>query len=44
MFEIVPVQVAALRMAELKGIYPGSFRFAPRVAVDEANFNLLKES
>ncbi len=44
LFEIVPVQVAALRMAELKGIRPGSFRFAPRVALDEANFNPPKES
>jgi glucosamine--fructose-6-phosphate aminotransferase (isomerizing) len=38
LFEIVPVQVAALRMAELRGIRPGSFRYAPQVAVDEASF------
>jgi len=38
LFEIVPVQVAALRMAELRGIPPGSFRYAPQVAVDEATF------
>lgn len=38
MFEIVPVQVAALRIAELRGIPPGSFRYAPQVAVDEATF------
>lgn len=37
-FEIVPVQVAALRMAQLHGIVPGSFRFAPQVAVNEASF------
>ena len=37
-FEIVPVQVAALRMAELRGIAPGSFRFAPQVATDESSF------
>jgi glucosamine--fructose-6-phosphate aminotransferase (isomerizing) len=43
-FEIVPVQLAALRLAQLKGIAPGTFRYAPRVAVDEANFNPLKES
>ena len=43
-FEIVPIQVAALRLAELQGIAPGSFRYAPRVAVDEANFNPAKES
>lgn len=39
LFEIVPLQVAALRLAILRGIEPGSFRFAPQVAVDEANFN-----
>lgn len=38
LFEIVPVQAAALRMAELRGIQPGSFRYAPQVAVDEATF------
>jgi glucosamine--fructose-6-phosphate aminotransferase (isomerizing) len=38
LFDIVPVQVAALRMAELKGITPGSFRYAPQVAMDEASF------
>jgi glucosamine--fructose-6-phosphate aminotransferase (isomerizing) len=39
LFEIVPVQAAALRMAELHGIRPGSFRYAPQVTVDEANFS-----
>ncbi len=38
LFEIVPIQVAALRMAQLRGIAPGSFRFAPQVATDEASF------
>jgi glutamine---fructose-6-phosphate transaminase (isomerizing) len=38
LFEIVPVQVAALRMAELRGIAPGSFRYAPQVTTDEAKF------
>jgi len=38
LFEIVPVQAAALRMAELRGIRPGSFRYAPQVSVDEATF------
>jgi len=38
LFEIVPIQVAALRLAELGGILPGSFRFAPAVAFDEASF------
>jgi len=36
--EIIPVQVAALRMAELRGIHPGSFRYTPQVAVDEESF------
>jgi glucosamine--fructose-6-phosphate aminotransferase (isomerizing) len=44
MVEIVPVQMASLRMAQLKGIPPGSFRYAPRVALDEAKFNVRKES
>ncbi len=39
LFEIVPVQAAALRLAELRGIRPGSFRYAPQVTRDEANFN-----
>lgn len=39
LFEIVPVQVAALRMAQLRGIVPGSFRYAPQVARDEASFS-----
>jgi len=39
LFEIVPVQAAALRLAELRGILPGSFRYAPQVAVDEATFD-----
>ncbi len=38
LFEIVPLQVAALRLAILRGIEPGSFRYAPQVAVDEASF------
>ncbi len=36
--EIVPVQLAALRLAHLRGIVPGKFRFAPQVARDEAAF------
>jgi glucosamine--fructose-6-phosphate aminotransferase (isomerizing) len=38
LFEIVPLQAAALRTAQLRGIPPGSFRYAPQVAVDEATF------
>jgi glucosamine--fructose-6-phosphate aminotransferase (isomerizing) len=37
-FEIVPLQAAAFQLAVLRGIEPGSFRFAPQVAVDEASF------
>jgi glucosamine--fructose-6-phosphate aminotransferase (isomerizing) len=39
--EIIPIQVAALRLAEMRGIAPGSFRFAPAVALDEENFSQL---
>jgi glucosamine--fructose-6-phosphate aminotransferase (isomerizing) len=38
LLEIVPIQVAALRMAQLRGIVPGSFRYTAQVARDEANF------
>lgn len=38
LFEVVPIQAAALRLAELRGIIAGSFRFAPPVALDEASF------
>ena len=44
LFEVVPLQVAALRLALLRGIEPGSFRFAPQVAIDEASFPELKIS
>jgi glucosamine--fructose-6-phosphate aminotransferase (isomerizing) len=37
-FEIVPIQAAAVRMAQLHGIVPGSFRFAPQVAINESSF------
>ena len=40
-FEIVPVQAAALRLAEIRDIVPGGFRFAPPVALDEASFGQL---
>jgi glucosamine--fructose-6-phosphate aminotransferase (isomerizing) len=43
LFDIVPIQVAALRLAELQGIRPGSFRYTPQVAVDEARFSLPPE-
>jgi glucosamine--fructose-6-phosphate aminotransferase (isomerizing) len=34
--EIIPVQIAAWRLAEAKGIAPGKFRFAPLVTSTEA--------
>lgn len=37
--EIIPVQAAAFQLAALRGIEPGSFRYAPQVAVDEASFS-----
>jgi glucosamine--fructose-6-phosphate aminotransferase (isomerizing) len=39
LFEILPLQAAAFQLAVLRGIDPGSFRYAPQVAVDEASFN-----
>jgi glucosamine--fructose-6-phosphate aminotransferase (isomerizing) len=39
LFEIIPVQIAALRLAQLRGIPVGSFRYAPQVARDEAVFH-----
>ena len=39
LFEIVPLQTAAFQLSILRGIVPGSFRYAPQVAVDEASFN-----
>jgi glucosamine--fructose-6-phosphate aminotransferase (isomerizing) len=38
-FEIVPVQVAALRLAQLRRVAVGSFRYTPQVTRDEATFN-----
>jgi glucosamine--fructose-6-phosphate aminotransferase (isomerizing) len=39
LFEVVPVQVAAFRLAQLNGIIVGSFRYAPQVTKDEAIFS-----
>jgi len=44
LFDIVPIQVAAMRLAELQGIRPGSFRYTPQVAVDEARFAFPPEA
>ncbi|HZZ38324.1 MAG TPA: SIS domain-containing protein [Acidobacteriaceae bacterium] len=40
LFEIVPVQMAALRMAQLRSIPEGSLRYAPQVTTDEASFGI----
>lgn len=37
-FEVIPVQLAALRLAQLRGLIVGQFRYAPQVARDEATF------
>lgn len=37
-FEIVPLQAAAVQLAILRGIELGSFRYAPQVAADESSF------
>ena len=38
LFDIVPLQVAALRTAEWRGIVAGAFRFASEVTLDEVSF------
>jgi glucosamine--fructose-6-phosphate aminotransferase (isomerizing) len=38
LFEVIPIQLAALRLAQLRGIAPGHFRYAPQVARDETAF------
>jgi glucosamine--fructose-6-phosphate aminotransferase (isomerizing) len=38
LFEIIPLQVAAYRMAELDGIRPGDFRWAPTITASETGF------
>jgi len=38
--EIVPIQIAAARLAESRGIPPGEFRFVPQVTTDEVGFEL----
>lgn len=43
LFEIVPVQVAALRLAQLRGIPAGNFRYTPQVTTDELSFNSRQE-
>ncbi len=38
--EIIPLQLAAYRAAELRGIRPGDFRWAPLVTRSEAGFSI----
>jgi glutamine---fructose-6-phosphate transaminase (isomerizing) len=38
-FEIVPLQIAAYRLAEKRGVVPGEFRHAPVVTVSETGFS-----
>ncbi len=39
-FETIPLQLAAYRKAELRGIVPGDFRWAPAITVSEAGFKI----
>lgn len=38
-FEIVPMQIAACRLAERRGIIPGEFRHAPAITLSETGFS-----
>ena len=38
-FEIIPLQIAAYRLAERRGVVPGEFRYAPAVTVSEMGFS-----
>ena len=38
LLEIIPVQIAALRLAQLRGVPEGTLRYTPQVARDEAKF------
>jgi glucosamine--fructose-6-phosphate aminotransferase (isomerizing) len=40
LLEIVPVQVAAMRLAELRGVVVGSFRYTTQVTRDEGSIAL----
>lgn len=39
-FETIPLQIAAYRKAEICGLTPGDFRWAPLVTTSEAGFNI----
>lgn len=36
--DVIPIQIAAVRLAEARGVPPASFQFAPMVTVDETGF------
>jgi fructoselysine-6-P-deglycase FrlB-like protein len=36
--EVVPVQIAAARLSQSRGIPPGEFRFVPQVTTEETGF------
>ncbi len=37
--EVIPIQFAAMRLAESRGVPPASFQFSPAVTVDETGFD-----
>ena len=42
-FETIPLQLAAYRKAELNGIRPGEFRWAPTITSSEAGFPAIQQ-
>lgn len=44
LFDIVPLQVAAYRLAQWRGITPGNFRYAPEITQKESGFPLQDAS
>ena len=42
LFEVVPMQIAAYRLAEWQGITPGEFRYASEVTLQESGFPLFQ--
>jgi glucosamine--fructose-6-phosphate aminotransferase (isomerizing) len=40
--EVIPLQAAAVRLAQLRGVPLGRFRFTPKVARDEAAFKRVE--
>ena len=43
-FDIIPLQIAAYRLALWRGLRPGSFRYAPEITDKETGFALLQAS